>query len=257
MNAPTKKTKAMLIATLLLGLGASALAGGAALPSTPSPATSSPATPIQPTAPQTAAPGVTPQAPPAPLVPGQAGPGAARCAPGADMVMRPAPAGPGTTERARPAPPALGTAMPSTAQPTPGTISAQPAAPKAPKGDRMDKGLGKGDQGGKGEVCPPAPRGMERGQPQPGAAASGLATPNQAAPNPAPAARDLNRLDALAAQTSDARIRGYLNDARTYIQSASKAQQKAGRDAPRCGGPDQGRAGSAALTGQPGVTALP
>lgn len=230
MNAPTKKTNAMLIATLLLGLGASALAGGAALPSTPRPATSSPATPIQSTAPQTAAPGVTPQAPPAPLVPGQAGPGAARCAPGADMVMRPAPAGPGTTERARPAPPALGTAMPSTAQPTPGTISAQPAAPKAPKGDRMDKGLGKGDQGGKGEVCPPAPRGMERGQPQPGAAAPGLATPNQAAPNPAPAARDLNRLDALAAQTSDARIRGYLNDARTYLQSASKAQQKAGRD---------------------------
>lgn len=240
MNAPTKKTKAMLIATLLLGLGASALAGGAALPSTPRPATSSPstpspATPIQPTAPQTAAPGVTPQAPPAPLVPGQAGPGAARCAPGADMAMRPAPAGPGTTGRARPAPPAPGTAQPTAA--TPGTISAQPAAPKAPKGDRMDKGrgpkekgMGKGDQGGKGEVCPPAPRGMERGQPQPGAAASGLATPNQAAPNPAPAARDLNRLDALAAQTSDARIRGYLNDARTYLQSASKAQQKAGRD---------------------------
>lgn len=240
MNAPTKKTNAMLIATLLLGLGASALAGGAALPSTPRPATSSPstpspATPIQPTAPQTAAPGVTLQAPPAPLVPGQAGPGAARCAPGADMAMRPAPAGPGTTGRARPAPPAPGTAQPTAA--TPGTISAQPAAPKAPKGDRMDqgrgpkeKGMSKGDQGGKGEVCPPAPRGMDRGQPQPGAAAPGLATPNQAAPNPAPAARDLDRLDALAAQTSDARIRGYLNDARTYLQSASKAQQKAGRD---------------------------
>jgi hypothetical protein len=79
-----------------------------------------------------------------------------------------------------------------------------------------EKGMGKG---GKAEGCSPAPKAM------------GQAAPNTAAPNQtAPAARDLGRLDALAAQTSDARIRGYLNDARTYLQSANKAQQKAGRD---------------------------
>ncbi len=233
MNAPTNKTRSILIATLLLGLGASALADGGA----PIPPTS-----IQPTAPQTAAPGVTLQAQPAPTArptppsPGQAGapdqhgprgghgprsagPGQmAPCAPGAGMAMRPTPVDPTNPGRARPTPPASGTALPT----TPGTTSAQPAAPKAPKGDKMDQGLGKGN---KGEVCPPAPRGMEQGQPQPGAAA-----PGQSSLNPAPAARDLSRLDRLTAQTSDSRIRGYLNDARTYLQSASKAQQKAGRD---------------------------
>ena len=239
MNAPIKhltNAKAALLTALLLGLGASALADGT------TPATTITAQTVTPTAPITVpvlplgqpAPGLRPM-PPTPgqagapaqhgprggQAPRGAGPGQmAQCAPGAGMVMRPAPGGQGNAGRARPTPP------------TPGTTSAQPAAPKVPKADKMDrgmgpkdKGMGKGKKGGKGEGCPPAQKGMVGGQPQPGAATSGQATSNLA-----PAARDLGRLDALAAQTSDARIRGYLNDARSYLQSASKAQQKAGRD---------------------------
>jgi len=202
MNAPIKhltRAKAALFAALLLGLGASALADGT--------------TPAQTTTAQTA----TPTAPGQPgLRAGQGPRGAgpkqmAPCTSGEGMAMKPG--GPKTTQPTLPAPSSL----------------AQPGAPKAPKGDKMDKGMGPKEKGmgkdGKDGGCPPAPKGMGQAAPRPGAAAL-----NQTAPNPAPAARDLSRLDALAAQTSDARIRGYLNDARTYLQSASKAQQKAGRD---------------------------
>lgn len=220
MNAPTNKTKAVLIATLLLGLGASALADGTAQAPAPQPAAPSITLQGQPAPAPTARP-----TPPAPRQAGPrgghgprgAGPGQmAPCAPGAGMTMRPAPGGSNTTGRAQPTPPAPGTAV----RPTPPTASST-AAPKAPKGDKMDKG----DKGSTGEVCLPAPRRMEQGAPQ-----SGAAAPGQATSNVAPAVRDLGRLDALSAQTSDSRIRGYLNDARTYLQSATKAQQKAGRD---------------------------
>ncbi|WP_161883973.1 hypothetical protein [Deinococcus alpinitundrae] len=262
MNAPIQIAKARNIVMIaaLLSLGASALAGGTG------PTTIGQVAPVQPLAPQTAA----PQAPlqgqvapvpgdrPAPPTPGRKGPRrgpgprplAPSQAPAGQMTLcradtdganasmphahgnsmnspvpgQPVPGGPRAGgPKAAAAPHTRPTPAQTAAQPTlptPGGTTAAPTPP-APKigANMMNKGGPNGKGMGKGIACPPMPK------------AIGQAAPNVAAlQQAAPAARDLRRLDALAAQTTDARVRGYLNDARTYLQSANRAKQKAGRD---------------------------